>query len=182
MFLLLFKFSFLFRKSFRKTRVFLQETLTHRGQQNQQMPEMRSRAGGNPSQGCQSVRNLGDRLSPPGTVPTPRDPPKIITFPSRFLPRLKELFGLPRWTLGEPLGVPMAPLSSRMAPKMVQNGHQNVSQKAPRTQNSECEQIILFVMFQTHFGPPKRLENVPFFFQNPALVALATLWPPGCPQ
>ena len=37
-------------------------------------------------------------------------------------------------------------------------------------------------MFQTHSGTPKRLENVPFFFQNPALVALATLWPPGCPQ
>ena len=115
--------------------------------------------------------------------PCPCVPPlKIITFPPRCLPRLKELFGLPRWTLGEPLGVPMAPLSSQMAPKMVQNGYQNVSQKAPRTQTSECEQNTLFAMFQPHFGPPKRLENVTFFFQNPALVALATFWPPGCPQ
>ena len=181
MFLLLFKFSFLFRKSFRKTRVFLQETLTHRGQQNQQMPEMRSRAGGNPSQGCQSVRNPCYSHPPPPRLPSLPGPPEIITFPSRFLPRLKELFGLPRWTLGEPLGVPMAPLSSQMASKMDQNGHQNVSPKAPRTQNAECEQIILFVMFQTHFAPPKRLENVPFFFQNPALVALAAFWPPVCP-
>ena len=115
-------------------------------------------------------------------LPPPPGPPEIITFPSRFLPRLKDLFGLPGWTLGGPLGVPMAPPSSQMASKMLQNGHQNVSPKAPRTQNAECEQIILFAMFQTHFGPPKRLENVPFFFQNPALVVLTAFWPPGCPQ
>ena len=66
----------------------------------------------------------------------------------------------------------MAPLSSQMVPKMLQNGHQNVSPKAPRTQNLECEQIVLFAMFQTHFGSPKRFENVPFFFQDHALVAL----------
>ena len=64
----------------------------------------------------------------------------------------------------------MAPLSSQMAPQMLQNGHQNVSPKAPRTQNAECEQIILFAMFQAHFGPPKRLENEPFFFQKPAKI------------
>ena len=121
-------------------------------------------------------------ILPPCPSSLPPGIPQITNFPSRFLPRLKELFGLPRWTLGEPLGVPLAPLSSQMAPKMDQNGHQYVSPKAPRTQNAECEQIILFVMFQTHFGPPKRLANVPFFFQNPALVALAAFWPPGCPQ
>ena len=122
------------------------------------------------------------QVAPSGQVSPPPRTPEIIYFPSRFLQRLKQLSGLPRWTLGGPLGVPMAPPSSQMAPKMLQNGHQNVSPKAPRTQNLECEQVILFSMFQTHFGPPKRLENVPFFFQNPALVALAAFWPPGCPQ
>ena len=121
------------------------------------------------------------RAPPPLVGCPPPGPPKIITFPSRFLPRLKDLFGLPGWTLGGPLGVPMAPLSSQMASKMHQNEHQNVSPKAPRTQNAECEQIILFVMFRTHFGLPKRLDNVPFFFPNPAQVALAAFWPPRCP-
>ena len=135
----------LFRKSFRKTRVFLQETLTHRAQQNQQMPEMRSRAGGNPSQGCPSVRNPWESTSPPVRCP-PLWIPKIVYFPSRFLQRLKQLSGLPPWTLGGPLGVPMVPPGSQMAPKMVQNGHQNVSKKASRTQNAECEQTTLFTM------------------------------------
>ena len=73
----------LFRKSFRKTRVFLQETLTHRGQQNQQMPEMRSRAGGNPSQGSRSVQNLCHNDHPTVKSVPPLGIPKI-TFSSVF--------------------------------------------------------------------------------------------------
>ena len=76
----------------------------------------------------------------------------------------------------------MVPPGSQMVPKMTQNGHQNVSQKASRTQNTEYEQNILFAMFQPHFGLVKRLENMSFFFQNPALAALPIFWPPGGPQ
>ena len=108
--------------------------------------------------------------------------PKIVYFPSRFLRRLKHLPGLPRWTLGGPLGVPMAPPGSQMVPKMTQNGHHNVSQEASRTQNTECEQNLLFTMFQPHFGLHKRLENMTFSFQNLALAALPIFWPPGGPQ
>ena len=77
---------------------------------------------------------------------------------------------------------PMAPPGSQMVPKMTQNGYQNVSQKASRTQNTECEQNLLFTMFQPHFGLHKRLENMTFSFQNLALAALPIFWPPGGPQ
>ena len=85
-------------------------------------------------------------ISPP-KVPPPLGIPKIAYFPSYFLQRLKPLSGLPRWTFGGPLGVPMVPPGSHMASKMAQNGHHNVSQEASRTENTECEQTILFAMF-----------------------------------
>ena len=129
-----------------ENRVLRQETLSLRRQENQQIPEMRSRAGGNPSQGCQSVRTPCLSSSPPKVTP-PLGIPQIVYFLSRFPERLKQPSGLPRWTLGGPLGVPMVPPGCQRAFKMAQNGHQNMSQKASRTQNTECEQTILFAMF-----------------------------------
>ena len=115
----------LFRKSFRKTRVFLQETLTHRAQQNQQMPEMRSRAGGNPSQGCQSVRNPCYRLSPPGKVAPPPGTPQNHHFSVPLSPKAQGPLWAP-W-----LDPWRATWSPHGAPKR-QNGSQNAPKWTPK--------------------------------------------------
>ena len=65
----------LFRKSFRKTRVFLQETLTLSRPGNSENPEMRSRAGGNPS-----TLPRGPKVSKTCAIahqPTVKSPPGI---------------------------------------------------------------------------------------------------------
>ena len=110
----------LFRKSFRKTRVFLQETLTHRGQQNQQMPEMRSRASGNPSQGCQSVRNPCYRHPPTLVYPRPQRPKNGLFLIPRS-PKTEATLWAPSldpWrATWRPHGAPKLPNGSQNVPK-----------------------------------------------------------------
>ena len=72
---------------------------------------------------------------------------------------------LPR-TLGGPLGVPKAPQEAQMSPKVTQNRAQNDVQKASKMENGNCEQNMLFTMFELHFALAKASQYLHNFLQN----------------
>ena len=135
-FLLISPLSFSWR-SFRKT------GFPYIKPENEQNAEMRSRAGGNPSQGSQSVRNPCYSHHPP--VRLPMGIPKI-TF-SRFARVWNWVVSRTPSKTPLPLGLPKVPQEAQMSPKVIQNRTQNEVQKASKMENVNCEQNIILTMF-----------------------------------
>ena len=93
-----------------------------------------------------------------------------------------QALGLPCWTPGHPFGVPRVPPGLKWVPKWSQNASQNGCHRPSANQNADCQQNLLFIVFELHFGGARNLQKLVFAVPIPAPVAQPTFWPPWTPQ
>jgi len=153
----------------------IQETLTHRGQQNQQLPEMRSRAGGNPSQGCQSVRNPRDRPPPWSCIPPPWVSPKSVIFRPTFSQGSRNSSDSLARPLESPLESPWRSKAPTWLPKWSKMDTKTCPKRLPERKTQNVSKSYYLMCFKHILVLPSTLKMWLFLPKSCPWLP----WPPG---